>query len=99
MASQLVREEKLDLPINGFVNDAAHGWWKERNYLLMITSVYSPELACWIPGVMSFTNGASADHFKWHFLALFESIAEEAEWRQMTIDDELFAGVDINDII
>ena len=93
MASQLVREEKLDLPINGFVNDAAHGWWKERNYLLMITSVYSPELACWIPGVMSFTNGASADHFKWHFLALFESIAEEARWREMTINDELFAGV------
>ena len=93
MASQLVREEKLDLPINGFVNDAAHGWWKERNYLLMITSVYSPELACWIPGLMSFTNGASADHFKWHFLALFESIAEEARWREMTINDELFAGV------
>jgi hypothetical protein len=94
MASQLVREEKLDLPINGFVNDAAHGWWKERNYLLMITSVYSPELACWIPGLMSFTNGASADHFKWHFLALFESIAEEAGWREMAINDELFAGVD-----
>ena len=93
MVSQLVREEKLDLPINGFVNDAAHGWWKERNHLLMITSVYSPELACWIPGVMSFTNGASADHFKWHFLALFESIAEEARWCKMTIDDKLFAGV------
>ena len=93
MASQLVREEKLDLPINGFVNDAAHGWWKERNHLLMITSVYSPELACWIPGLMSFTNGASADHFKWHFLALFESIAEEVGWREMDFNDELFAGV------
>ena len=93
MASQLVREERLDLPINGFVNDAAHGWWKEQNHLLMITSVYSPELACWIPGLMSFTNGASAEHFKWHFLALFESIAEEARCREMTICDELFAGV------
>ena len=99
MASQLVREEKLDLPINGFVNDAAHGWWKERNHLLMITSVYSPEVACWIPGLMSFTNGASTDHFKWHFLALFESIAEEAGWRQLTINDELFAGVDHNSIL
>ena len=93
MASQLVHGEKLDQPINGLVNDAAHGWWKERNYLLMITSVYSPELACWIPGLMSFTNGSSADHFKWHFLALFESIAEEAESREMAICDELFAGV------
>jgi hypothetical protein len=62
----------------------------------MITSVYSPELACWIPGIMSFTNGASAEHFKWHFLALFESIAEEVGWREMTtINDELFAGVNI----
>ena len=93
MASQLVREEKLDLPINGFVNDAAHGWWKERNHLLMITSVYSPELACWIPGLMSFTNGATADHFKWHFLALFESIAEEVGCQKIIINDELFAGV------
>jgi len=59
----------------------------------MITSVYSPELACWIPGLMSFTNGASADHFKWHFLALFESIAEEAESQIMIIKDDLFAGV------
>jgi hypothetical protein len=98
MASQLVREEKLDLPINGYVNDAAHGWWKERNHLLMNTSVYSPELTCWIPGIMSFTNGlgASAEHFKWHFLALFESIAEEVGWQEMTtINDELFAGVNI----
>ena len=94
MASQLVREEKLDLLINGFVNDAAHGWWKERNHLLMITSVYSPELACWIPVLMSFTDGASADHFKWHFVALFESIAKEAEWQKMTICNELFARVD-----
>ena len=46
---------------------------------------------------MSFTNGASADHFKWHFLALFESIAKEAEWWEMTISDKLFAG--INDTI
>ena len=97
MSSQLVQEEKLDLPINGLVNNAAHRWWKEHNHLLMITSVYSPELSCWIPGLMSFTNGASADHFKWHFLALFESIAKEAEWQEMTINDKLFAG--INDTI
>jgi hypothetical protein len=95
MATQLVKEEKLGLPVNGLVNDAAHGWWKERNYLLMITSVYSPELACWIPGLMSFTNGASAEHFTWHFLALFESIAEEAERREMSVNDELFAGVSL----
>ena len=94
MASQLVHEEKIDLPINGFVNDAAHGWWKEWNHLLMITSVYSPELVCWILGLMSFTNGANADHFRWHFLVLFKSIAEEAAWQEMPINDELFAGID-----
>ena len=36
MASQLVWEKKLDLLINGFINDAAHGWWKEQNYLLSL---------------------------------------------------------------
>jgi len=93
MVSQLVRDEKVDSSVNGLVNDAAHGWWKEKNSLLMITSVYSPELSCWIPGLMSYTNGASSTHFKRHFLALFEGMAAEAAARAMVVDDELFAGV------
>ncbi|KAF9522542.1 hypothetical protein CPB83DRAFT_917241, partial [Crepidotus variabilis] len=93
MRSKLVSKNTLDEPINGLVNDAAHGFWKERNSLLMITSVYCPELFCWVPGLMSFTNGASTNHFKYHFMVLFERMAFEAEEQDIPVTDELFAGV------
>jgi hypothetical protein len=44
----------------------------------MITSAYSADLLCWVPGLFSYTNGASAQHFKYHFVGLFQSIAAEA---------------------
>ncbi|KAF8171481.1 hypothetical protein BJ912DRAFT_1066144 [Pholiota molesta] len=93
MRSVLVKDTKLDDSINGTVNDAAHGWWKERNSLLMITSAYSPALLRWVPGVLSFTNGASKDHFKYHFIAVFSSIAREAEARKIELDKSMFAGM------
>jgi hypothetical protein len=43
MVSQLIHDTILDQPVNGLVNDAAHGWWKDQNSLLMITSAYSPD--------------------------------------------------------
>ncbi|KAF8903683.1 hypothetical protein CPB84DRAFT_1746080 [Gymnopilus junonius] len=92
MRSQLVKESRLEGPVNGMVNDAAHGWWKERNSLLMVSSTYCPDLLCWVPGVMSFTNGATEEHFEHHFLAVMQSIAREAESRGMDIIDDLFAG-------
>ncbi|KAF8160154.1 hypothetical protein BJ912DRAFT_936174 [Pholiota molesta] len=93
MRSILVKDTKLDDSINGTVNDAAHGWWKERNSLLMITSAYSPALLRWVPGVLSFTNSASKDHFKYHFIAVFSSIAREAEARKIELDKSMFAGM------
>jgi hypothetical protein len=93
MRSLLLNDYILDEPINGMVNDATHSWWRERNYLLMVTSAYCPELSCWVPGVLSFTNGASADHFTYHFLAVFQGIAREADSRKLEVKDELFAGV------
>ena len=93
MRSQMVKERLLDGPINGLVNDAAHGWWKERNSLLMVSSTYCPDLFCWVPGVLSYTNGASAEHFKYHFLGVFQSMAHEADSRKFPITDQLFAGV------
>lgn len=96
MRSNLVKPESLkikDRAVNGTVNNAAHGWWRVRNSLLMITSAYSPLLFRWVPGVMSYTNGASAEHFKYHFLAVFYSMAEEANERGIPLGDWLFAGV------
>jgi len=93
MVSQLVHDEWLDSPVNGLVNDAAHGWWKERNSLLMVTSAYSPDLRCWVPGLFSYTNGASANHYTHHFTTLLKTMALEAERRGIEVVDELFAGV------
>jgi hypothetical protein len=93
MRSQLVKERLLEGPINGLVSDAAHGWWKERTSLLVVSSTYCPDLLCWVPGVLSYTNGASAEHFKYHFLAVIQSIAHEAELKKHPITDGLFAGV------
>jgi len=93
MVSQLVKNGSVEGPVNGTVNDAAHGWWKTRTSLLMITSAYSPDLLCWVPGLFSYTNGASAQHFKYHFVGLFQSIAMEAESRKIPVTDHLFAGV------
>jgi hypothetical protein len=93
MRSQLVKNSRLEGAVNGTVNDAAHGWWKERTSLLMVSSTYCPDLLCWVPGVLSYTNGASSGHFEHHFLAVFQSIAHEAESRNIAVADEIFAGV------
>jgi hypothetical protein len=93
MRSQLLKDEPMEEPVNGMVNDGTHGWWKERNSLLVISSVYCPTLLCWVPGVLSYTNGASAQHFEHHFLAVFMSIAFEAESRGIVVVDAIFAGV------
>jgi hypothetical protein len=97
MASQLVKDAVLDGPLNGLVSDAAHGWWRERTSLLVITSAYSPQLLAWAPGIFSYINGASAEHYKYHFLALFQSIAHEADYRGLKVTDDMFAGVSIRD--
>jgi hypothetical protein len=54
-------------------------------------------LNCWVPGILSYTNGATANHFSHHFRALFEGIAVEAERTRRGIEvvDKLFAGVSI----
>ena len=59
----------------------------------MVSSTYCPDLFCWVPGVLSYTNGASAEHFKDHFLGVFQSMAHEADSRKFPITDQLFAGV------
>ncbi|KAH7875731.1 uncharacterized protein C8R40DRAFT_1146714, partial [Lentinula edodes] len=50
-------------PVNGIVSDAAHGFWRERNSLLITSSIYEAELHCWVPGLFSYSDGASAEHY------------------------------------
>ncbi|KAF5323682.1 hypothetical protein D9619_012867 [Psilocybe cf. subviscida] len=93
MRKPLVKAERLSEPVNGIVNDAAHGFWRNRQHLLMVSSSYSEKLKCWVPGMISFTNGATAEHFRQHFLAFFISVAREAEAEGVPVTDERFAGI------
>lgn len=78
MLAELVKEMVVTSePVNGVVSDTAHGFWRQWNCLLVVSSAYSRTLNCWIPGVLSYTNGATAKHYQHHFFALFKSIAQE----------------------
>lgn len=100
MLAELVKETRLTTePVNGVVTDAAHGFWKQRNCLLIISSAYSSTLHRWIPGILSYTNGATSDHYRHHFLALFQSIARERRSRNWdTSRDDDFSTVSDNRI-
>ncbi|KAF8351864.1 hypothetical protein F5887DRAFT_874070, partial [Amanita rubescens] len=91
MRAQLVHNAIIEEPINGIVTDGAHKFF--RSGLLIISSTYAIEMSRWIPGLFSYSNGATAAHYKIHFLTLFEGIAVEAESRQIGVTDGLFAGV------
>ncbi|KAG2140158.1 hypothetical protein DEU56DRAFT_735326 [Suillus clintonianus] len=78
---------------NGIISDAAHGFWAERNDLLIISSVFSDALQCWVPGVMTWSNGGTEAHYRHHFRALFETMAGEYERQNIILTDDLFANV------
>lgn len=98
MVSQLIKDDVIpgtsDLDgLSGLVSDAAHKYWLQRNHLLIISSVYSPLLKCWAPGLFSFSNGASANHYELHFIALFDSIACRAKEYNIALEMQHFSGV------
>lgn len=93
MASNLVNDQLNNQAVNGIVSDAAHGYWIDSKSLLIISSVYGFTLHCWIPALISYSNGASEDHYRLHFLALFLSIHEECERRGIETLDSYFSMV------
>ncbi|KAJ7078164.1 hypothetical protein B0H15DRAFT_1001560, partial [Mycena belliarum] len=94
MAASLVKATIGDEAINGIVSDAAHGVWKVKNDLLVVSSTFEPEaLKCWVPGLMSWTNGGTAEHYRIHFYHLFRGIGEECAERNLEVSDDLFANV------
>jgi len=99
MAAQLVHDSFQTDPVNGLVSDAAHGWWKLSSSLLVISSTYSPLLCCWVPGLFSYMNGASAEHYKCHFVVLFISIASEIKSSDVAVLDQMFAMVSVTIIL
>ncbi|KAJ7854107.1 hypothetical protein B0H14DRAFT_2353941 [Mycena olivaceomarginata] len=95
MASRLVKSVAVDTEaVNGIVSDAAHGFWADQNSILIISSTYEPtHLRCWVPGLISYSNGATTEHYRIHFFELFLSIAEETESRAIELIDAIFANV------
>lgn len=93
MRKQLVKELLETEAVNGLVSDGAHGWWRERNDILIVSSAYSPRLHCWVPGIFSYSNGASAEHFQWHFYALFKSMHNHGKAKDLLLELRHFATV------
>lgn len=94
VADLRARDPDLDGPFAlGLVSDAAHGFWNDRNAILIFTSAYSQRLGCWVPVLISYSDGQSADHYQCHFSNLFESLAEYADSEGIPVTKELFAMV------
>ncbi|KAJ7719113.1 hypothetical protein B0H16DRAFT_1336930, partial [Mycena metata] len=95
MASLLVKSAIIESEaVNGLVSDAAHGFWLDRNTLLIVSSVYEPlHLKCWVPAAISYSNGGTAEHYRIHFFELFLSIGQECDERGINMTDDMFANV------
>ena len=84
----LVKNSRIEgEPLNGMVSDAAHGFWRERNNLLIVSSAYSLDLRAWVPGQLTYSDGSTEEHYATHFYRLFLSIAEERRSRGQTVTD------------
>lgn len=93
MESLLIKPDLLEKPVNGIVSDATHKWFRDGGSLLFVSSVYCPDLSSWAPVLMSFSNRQTTEHFRYHFKALFRSIAKQAAMHGIKLDDALFAMV------
>ncbi|CAK5280802.1 unnamed protein product [Mycena citricolor] len=80
--------------VNGFLSDATHRFWNMDKSLLMITSAFEPtHLKSWVPVLVSFIDGGTAEHYRAHFLQLFLAIKRECERLSLVVTDEHFANV------
>ncbi|KAF5360169.1 hypothetical protein D9758_011380 [Tetrapyrgos nigripes] len=93
MAEQVHEEGEVNGPFNGIVSDAAHGWWKMSSSVLIMSSVFCSFMLRWVPTLISYSNGSSASHYEYHFLALMESIARTMANKEITVVDEIFAQI------
>ncbi|KAJ7321627.1 hypothetical protein DFH08DRAFT_1033568 [Mycena albidolilacea] len=95
MASRLVKSTIDDEAVNGIVSDAAHRVWQERNSLLIVSSTFEPNcLKCWVPGIMTYANGGTTEHYRIHFFHLMDAMADECDTQNITVTDDLFANVE-----
>jgi hypothetical protein len=80
--------------VNGIVSDACHDFFAGHNQLLFLSSTFEPaHLKSWVPILMTYSNGASAVHYRIHFLYLFRGLAQQCGKIKRKVTDELFANV------
>ncbi|KAJ6479417.1 hypothetical protein C8R47DRAFT_1050409, partial [Mycena vitilis] len=80
--------------VNGVVSDACYDYFDGHNQLLILSSTFEPShLKSWVPILMTYSNGASAVHYRIHFLYLFRGIAEQCRATKRNVTDDLFANV------
>ncbi|KAJ7168037.1 hypothetical protein C8R46DRAFT_852394, partial [Mycena filopes] len=86
LAAKLVKATVDGEAVNGIVS--------EKNSVLIVSSTFEPKrLRCWVPGIMSYSNGGTAEHYRIHFFHLFRGMASECEVQKIEVTDELFANV------
>ncbi|KAJ7239613.1 hypothetical protein B0H12DRAFT_970817, partial [Mycena haematopus] len=84
--------------VNGIVSDACHDYFAGHNQLLFLSSTFEPtHLKSWVPILMTYSNGATAVHYRIHFLYLFRGLAEECGKADREVRDDLFANICVVD--
>ncbi|KIK51992.1 hypothetical protein GYMLUDRAFT_251579 [Collybiopsis luxurians FD-317 M1] len=84
---------EIDDPLQGILSDAAHKYWEDPDGCLIVSSTFSPLIQKWVPILFTYANGATAAHYEYHFLILIQGVVKTALERNISITDELFAGV------
>ncbi|KAJ6468036.1 hypothetical protein C8R47DRAFT_1056060, partial [Mycena vitilis] len=80
--------------VNGTVSDACHDYFSGHNQLLILSSTFEPaHLKSWVPILMTYSNGATALHYRIHFLYLFRGLASQCKATNQEVTDDLFANV------
>ncbi|KAF7295711.1 hypothetical protein MIND_01111500 [Mycena indigotica] len=74
--------------------DACHDYWSNGKDLLFISSTYEPKfMKCWVPILMTYSNGATAEHYRIHFLKLMRGILRSAIQSNRPFTDSMVANV------
>ncbi|TFK96617.1 hypothetical protein BDV98DRAFT_515312 [Pterulicium gracile] len=74
MRAHLSEILRINNQVYGLVSDEAHKTFRDRDKLLMTTSTYSPVIKQWLPVLYSFMNGLTTEHYRHHFLVLFQTL-------------------------
>ncbi|KAL0569338.1 hypothetical protein V5O48_012626 [Marasmius crinis-equi] len=93
MAQHLTNASKNEDGLSGLVSDAAQKWFRIWSSCLITTSVYSPVLSVWVPGVYSYANGETRVHYQYHFTGVFRTIVSGKQALGEEIKDSDFAGI------